>query len=1055
MRSKINGLLLFIAVMLGQTIFAQTKTVTGTVSDQSGIPLPGVTVLVKGTSKGTQTDFDGNYKIETKQGATLVYSYVSMKTQELLVNSNTINVSMLEDVNELKEIVVTSLGIKREKKALGYATTTVDSGQITNVVNDNPLASLSGKVAGVDIVAPVQPGATTRVAIRGISSITGSNDPLYIVDGTPLLNNSSSNSSINRSYDAGSGINALDPNNIESITVLRGAAASALYGSRASNGVFIITTKRGKDASKINVDIVSTTDFNEVSRVPHLQTEFGQGWNGAGYTQGGPSNENGSWGPKFTGELRPWGTVYNNSQQVKPYVALEDNIRDFFSKGQTSTNSIRLSKGGENSDFSLTFTNMNSDGIVPTKADQLLKRTLGFNGGIKNDKFNIRTAINYSNIEQNAVAAGQGDQAGEGTTLMEELLQIPTDVSIVDLADYTNNPFNSPSYYFTPYAGNPYWAVNENGVNIKSNTIYGNVNLTYNFTPNFFASWQIGGNVQNERTKSWGAIVKFLENSPNYGNTETVGGVTESQIQRTQFDTYFSLNYTTNITEKIDFNILGGINYNQRETDFLGATVTNLDIPNFYELTNSASTPTLSQSNSLRRTLGFYSQAELSYISRVFLTLSSRYDITSTLPIGNNKYFYPAVSLSGVILQNNSNFLKLRTAYSEVAADAPAYLTEATLGQASAGAFFGNINAPFGGVNYFELGARIPNANLKPERTNEIEIGLEGNLLNKRITFDLSVYKRITDGLILSQPVDPSTGYSSITGNFADVENKGIELALSLIPYKNDSFSWTMNYTFTKNLNEVTDTAEGLDEVLLSNPYGINIVAKKGKPIGAFYGAAPEINADGQYVVDTNGRYKIVENQYLGDGQRDFAMGLQNVLTYRDFTLNFAFDWKQGGLMYSNTKRLSHFVGNGIETTYNDRNPFIIPNSVQEVTDTNGNVTGYTENTTPIDFAGITDFYNTSRNPGIEPTHLVDKTFVRLRDVNITYKVPSKLTSRLGLTNLAFGLYGKNLLLWTPGDNPYIDPEISTYGQGIVSDFAEFRANPAQRAFGGFVKLSF
>ena len=1055
MKSKINGFITLIVVLFGHFAFAQVKTVSGTVTDNSGLPLPGVSVLEKGTSNGTQTDFDGNYQLQTKQGSTLVFSYVSMLTQEIIVNSNSINVTLKEDVQELEGVVVTALGIKREKKALGYATTTINNEQITNVVNDNPLASLSGKVAGVDIVAPVQPGATTRVVMRGISSITGSNDPLYIVDGTPLLNSSSSNSSINRSYDAGSGINALDPNNIESITVLRGAAASALYGSRAANGVFIITTKKGKDASKINVDIISTTDFNEVSRVPHLQTEFGQGWNGEGYTQGGASNENGSWGPKFNGELRPWGTVYNNSQQVKPYVALEDNVRDFFSRGQTSTNSIRLSKGGENSDFALTFTNMNSDGIVPTKADQLLKRTLGFNGGIKNDKFNIRTAINYTNIEQSAVAAGQGDQAGEGTTLMEELLQIPTDISIVDLADYTNNPFNSPSYYFTPYAGNPYWAVNENGVDIKSNTIYGNINLTYNITPKLFASWQVGGNVQNERTKSWGAIVKFLENTPNFGNTETVGGVTESQIQRTQFDTYFNLNYNTDISEKFNFGILGGVNYNQRESDFLGATVTALDIPNYYELANSASTPTLTQSNSLRRTLGFYSQAELSYASRIFLTLSSRYDISSTLPIGNNKYFYPAVSLSGVLLQNNSNFLKLRAAYSEVANDAPPYLTNATLGQASAGAYFGNINAPFGGVNYFELGSRIPNAELAPERTNEIEVGLEGEFFNKRITFDLSVYRRFTDGLILSQPVDPSTGYSSITGNFADVENKGIELALSLVPVKNDNFSWTLNYTFTKNLNEVTDTAEGLDEVLLSNPYGINIVAKKGKPIGAFYGAAPEINSDGQYVVDADGRYKTVENQYLGDGQRDFAMGLQNVLNYKNFTLNFAFDWKQGGLMYSNTKRLSHFVGNGIETTYNDRNPFIIPNSVQEVTDTNGNVTGYTENTTPITYAGITDFYNTQRNPGIEPTHLVDKTFVRLRDVNLTYRLPSKLTNRLGLTNIALGLYGKNLFLWTPGDNPYIDPEVSTYGQGIVSDFAEFRANPAQRAFGGFVKLSF
>lgn len=1058
MKSKINGFITLVMVLFGHFVFAQVKTVSGIVTDQSGLPLPGVSVLEKGTSNGTQTDFDGNYRLETKQGATLVFSYVSMVTQEVIVTSNSINVSLKEDVQELEGVVVTALGIKREKKALGYATTTVDKEQITNVVNNNPLESLSGKIAGVDISAPAQPGASTRVIIRGIGSITQSNDPLYIVDGTPLLNNSSSNGSIERSYDSGSGINALDPNNIEDITVLRGAAATALYGSRAANGVFIITTKKGKDESKINVDFVSTTDFSEVARVPHLQNEFGQGWNGEGYSNGGTtvSNENGSWGPKFNGDLRPWGTIYNNSQQVKPYVALENNVRDFFTRGNTTTNSVNISKGGKNSDFSLAFTNLNSDGIIPTKADEYIKRTLGFNGGIKNDKFSLRAAINYSNIDQNAVAAGQGDQASEGTTMMEELLQIPRDISIVDLADYTNNPFNSPSYYFTPYAGNPYFALNENGIKIKSNTIYGNINLSYNLAKDLTASWQIGGNVQNERIKSWGAVMRFEEGSPNYGNTETVGGVTENQIQRTQFDTFFNLNYNKDLSEKFNLNILGGFNYNQRESDFLGQSITNLDIPNYYEISNSASFPNLTQANSLRKTLGFYGQAELGYISRFFLTLSSRYDISSTLPIENNKYFYPAASLSAVVLQNNSTFLKLRAAISQVANDANPYQTTASLVQGNANAYFGNISAPFGGLNYFEYGGRISNPELKPERTTETEFGVEGNLFNKRITFDVSLYHRKTEDLIIDQPVDPSTGFQTIAGNFADLVNKGIEASLSFIPVQNDNFSWTVNYTFTKNDNEVTRTAEGLDQVLLSNPYGINIVATEGKPIGSFYGEAPKMTADGQYIVDpTTGYYETEQNQYLGNGQRDFVMGLQNMFTYKNFSMNFAFDWKEGGLMYSNTKRLSHFTGNGIETTYNDRNPFIVPNSVNEVTDTSGNVTGYVENTTPIEYGLITDFYATNKNPGIERTHLIDKTFIRLRDLNFTYNLPSKIVDRLGLNKISLGVYGKNLFLWTPGDNPYIDPEVSTYGQGIVSDFAEFRSNPAQRSFGGFLKLSF
>jgi TonB-linked SusC/RagA family outer membrane protein len=1058
MKLKFNGFLVLFVVLVAQLTFAQERAVSGTVSDNTGLPLPGVSVLVKGTKTGAQTDFDGKYTIKATSSQVLIFSYIGMKTQEITASSTTINAKLKDDSVELEGVVVTAMGIKREKKALGYATTTIGKEQLTNVVNSNPLESLSGKIAGVDISAPASPGASTKVIVRGIGSITGSNAPLYVVDGTPINNSSNSSTSTTRSYDAGTGLNDLDPNNIESITSLKGAAASALYGSRAANGVFIITTKKGKNQSKVNVDITSSVEMSEVARVPHLQNEFGQGWNGLGYSSlangAGPSNENGSWGPAFNGEVRPWGTVYNNSQQIKSYVALKNNVKDFYDIGLMRTNSVTISGGNDFSDFSLSFTDLNSDGIIPTAADQYLKRSVSFNGGLKGEKIKIRTSINYTNKDQNAVNTGQGDDAGEGSTLQQDLLQIPRDISVIDLKDYKNNPFNSPSYYFTPYATNPYFAINENSTNIKGNNIFGNVNLDYKISPSLSATWQVGGNYRNESIKSYGAIVNYILDSPQdqASANKVVGGVTEGRSERSEFDTYFNLNYQKALSEKFNLNVVTGVAYNQRESNSLFVSITGLDVPNYYEINNSANRPVVNQNNTLRRTFGVYAQAELAYDSKYFLTLSGRNDKSSTLPTLNNSYFYPAASLSAILIDNGSNFLKLRAAISEVANDTDPYQTESSLVSGNAAANFGQILAPIGGVNFYELSGILGNNVLKPERTTETEFGIEGNLFNRTITIDASIYHSKTTDLIVAVPLDPSTGYTSQASNIADVVNKGVEIALGFTPIKTKDFSWNVNYTFSKNLNEVTRVT-GDSRIDITSAYGITFSAEKGKPIGSFYGFTPLTTADGKYIAnpDTGYYVKSTEEEYLGDSQRDFVMGLQNTIKYKNLSLNFAFDWKQGGEMYSYTKRLSHFTGNGIETTYNDRNTFIIPNSVVD----NGDGT-YSENTTPISLENVTNFWgNMTNNPAIERDHIIDKTFVRLRDLSFYYSLNTKVAEKLGFNKVSFGVYGKNLFLWTPDENPYVDPETTTYGSDLLSEFGEFGANPSQRTYGAVVKLSF
>lgn len=1058
MKTKLNGFLTLLMLFVLQVSFAQTS-ISGVVTDQSGLPIPGVNVLVKGTQNGVQTDFDGKFTISANPGQTLVFSFVGMKDKEVAASAN-MKVTMADDAVELEGVVVTALGIKREKKALGYSATTVKSDQLTQVVNTNVFESLSGKVAGVDITAPQQAGASSKIIVRGISSITSSNAPLYVVDGTPINNSFNGDATINRSYDAGTGINDLDPNSIESITFLKGAAATALYGSRAGNGAFIITTKKGKNQSKLNVDFASSVEANEVARVAHLQNRFGQGWNGLGYSSIGaalgPSNENGSWGPAFNGEVRPWGTVYNNSQQIKPYVGLDNNLRDFYDRGIMTSSTVTVSGGTDVADFSLSFTNLDSDGIVPTTADQYLKRSFALNGGIKGKKLSVRASLNYTNKDQNAVNTGQGDDAGEGSTLQQDLMQIPRDISIVDLMDYTNNPFNSPSYYFTPYASNPYWSINENATKITGNNVFGNVNLMYNITPDLVATWQVGGNYRNEVIKSHGAIVEYEPGSAQdeAGTNPVVGGVTEGRVQRGSFDTFLNLTWNKKLNDNFRLNLLAGVNFTQNQSNLLFNSITNLDIPNFYELSNTAIRPIIAQNDILDRNFGILGQAELSFKERVFLTVSARQDRTSTLPVDNNTYLYPSASLSGIVLDNGKHFVKLRTSIANVANGTDPYLTNSSLVQAAAAANFGQISAPLGGINYFELGGTLGNDKLKPERTTEMEFGVEGNLFSNRVSFDVSVYLSKTKDLIARVPLDPSTGFGFQQQNIGDLENKGLEVTLGFTPVKTADFRWDVNYTFSKNMNEVTKL-NGTDKILINSAYGVNFYAIEGEPIGVFQSLVAQTTADGQVIVNPDTGFAEVTDDpvTIGDSQRDFVMGLQNTIKYKNLSLSFAFDWKQGGEMYSYSNRLLNFTGNSIASTYNDRNPFIIPNSVVEDPNNPGQ---YVENTTPISFEEVTNYYgNTTNNPSIERSHVIDKTFVRMRELNLTYTFSNKVVDKLGLTRLSLGIYGKNLFLWTPDENPYVDPEISTFGNDVASEFGEFGANPSQRSYGAILKLSF
>jgi TonB-linked SusC/RagA family outer membrane protein len=1068
MRAK-KWMMLVLFICTCTIALAQEKTVTGTVTDQNGLPLPGVNIVVSGTNTGTQTDFDGNYAITASQGQTLLFTYLGQQDVRMAVGArNVINVQMQEDAQALEEVVVVgAFGIRKQARSLGSAATKVTAEQLTEVSTLNPLETLSGAIPGVDISAPAQPGASTKVISRGFGSITGSNTPLYIINGSPVLDRSNGSIGSTSSFDIGSGVVDLDPNNIESINFLKGAAATALYGSRAANGAIIITTKTGK--GKIKVDFTSSIDYNEVAKLVDKQQKFGTGWAGQSYSNvsgEGPlaaSNENGSWGAPFDGEVRAWSRIVDNTQLIKPYVPLENNVREFFDMGQTYTNSLTISGSNENANAALTYSRVDSDGVFPTDSDSFVRDNFGLNAGISSGRLAIKASANYAFKDQWAIPSGQGDDASFGKSLIQEILQMPNDISIVDMEDQSNI-FNTPSYFYTPYAANPYVTLESNKVHSLKNRFFGNINLNYAITDNLNVIWQIGGDVDNEYIKRTGAIIEYIEGSPQdlAGANGVVGAVGEYKYTNTELDTYLNLVYNKDFTDDLNLNVLGGFNYNQRAGNSLSVVVTDLDLPNFYELSNSASTPSLGQSDYLRRVLGIYASAELGYMNRFFLTLTTRNDFSSTLPVENNSYFYPSASLAAVVVDGSSTFVKLRGAYARIGNDTGLYQVYSTAGQAANAGYFGSIQYPFAGLNSYEVFGRIENQNLKPEVTDEIELGLETQFFNNRLGLDVAVYNRDTKDLIVDLDVPRSTGYSQITGNFVDLRNRGIELAFTAKPIQTQDFTWDLTYTFSKNESEVTNVvgdedSEDDSKISIYSAYNINFYAEKGKPLGVFYGPKPDTTDDGQIIADPNTGYYTYsgDEQYLGTSQRDFVMGLQNAFEFKGFRLSSNWDWKKGGKMYSYTKRLSYFVGNAQETTYNDRNPFIIPNSVVPVTDDEGNVTGYEENTTYVDYENVTAFYSASQNQAIEGEHIIDKSFIRLRSVALTYSFPQKFIQSVGLSGMSLSFYGKNLFLWTPSENTYVDPETTSYGRGIRSEFGEFATNPSQRSYGASVKFSF
>ena len=1055
--------------------FAQNRTVIGTVTAKDdGLPIPGVTVKVKGTQNGTQTNASGKYSIIVPQNAILVFSFLGyISTEQTVTAAGELNIALTAETRGLSEVVVTSQGIKREKRTLGYSAPTVSASELTQGENPSVLTSLTGRVAGVNITsASNTPGGSTRIVLRGGSSITGNNQALLVVDGVPIDNSSVvAGASSLTAVDFGNRGNDIDPNDIASITVLKGPAAAALYGSRASNGALMITTKSGANrAKKMEITLNSTNTFSSVLKLPTFQNEYGQGYMSGSATSPGyvtgidDASDNFSWGGPFTGKTEPWGQEIDGVTQTKPYSALPNNIKDFFTTGYAADNSVGISSGDDKNNFYLGLNSLNSNGIYPGSYDTYDKYGVRFNGkATLANHFTASINFNYNKIQANVPSGGQNANG-----IWNSLMQTPRDIPINTMGDLNNkyngyNPITNTYGFYGAFVLNPYWQL-QNFSNLDDvNRVTGDVNLAYKPLDWLTIVERIGADSYSDRRKLITPKYDFNpadESGAGLWIPETNNGSYEvDQLNVNEVVHDLMVTATHRFGKDFNTSLLLGNNIRERSTT-TNFTSTNtsggLIVPGWYNLENSNGPVNIITDNiSNQRLVGFYADLNLSYKEYLFLEGTLRNDRSSTLPVNNYSYWYPSVSGSFVfseLLKNTffNDFLsygKLRSSFAQVGSDTNPYELKTIYASTVVSGSFGNTKFPFGNVPALQVGSTLGNATLKPEQTTSFEIGTELAFLQSRLSVDFSYYVNDSKNQIISIPIPNSTGYGFNTVNAGEVQNKGIELTLSGTPIKTNDLTWDLFGTFTKNNSDVLSLPNGVSQVVIGGFNGMGIVAAKGHPYGEFYAVTNQTDAQGRTIVNkTTGQpIPTTTAQYLGSYQPKYQASLGTNIKYKGFSLNVLFDVKHGGVLYSDTKSLTDFVGTAAETggpRYG--NPF--PNSV--TLDANGKSVPNT--TVPY---SVYNYFTSviSNTPGM---YVVDASYVKMRSATISYTFNKTQLRSLPFGALTVGIFGNNLFLWTPKSNAYVDPEVNSSGAGNEQGL-DFAGTPSVRNYGINLKVSF
>jgi len=1026
-------LLLMVLIVYSISGFSQDRTITGTVQDSNGESLPGVNVVVKGTTIGTTTDLSGNYRLTIPETAEiLLYSFIGMATQEVTIGSRSvIDVTLQNDIQQLTEVVVTAVGIEREKKALGYAVTNLGSEQVQQKAEGDVIRTLTAKIPGVNIQGSNgAPGASTNITIRGNSSILGDNQPLFVVDGIPFDNSSprTQNSLVSGAPYSSRALD-IDPNDVQSVSVLKGAAAAALYGSRAANGVILITTKSGKGTGRQGFEVSYQTTYTreEVAGIPEYQNKFGQG----GTTGGGSGVYSnaffGSWGPG----LNDIEQVVDWQGNIVDFQTYPNNVEDYFETGHNWENSVTIRGSGEKSNVALTVSNLTTDGFIPNSSLDRTNIKLNANSQLDNGLF-VGGSLSYMNTDQMGPPTGGGGVVSSGFST--QLWFIPRSY---DLNDYPYIDENNQSNYYRTGEDHPLFSAFENPFTSRVSRIFANTSLGYDITDWLNVSYKIGVDSYNQSNKQvFAASSQFAP----------AGNITVDDTYFRSIESNFIVTFDKDLTEDFHLNALVGHNFNQRENDRQSFSGTGITVFGIDDLDNTQNVIPNGGTYFKRRLVGLYTNLSLSYRDYLFLGFTGRNDWSSTLPIGNNSFFYPAATLGLVFTEAFNieseifNFGKLRLAYGRVGNDAPLYSTQEFLFvNPNFGTSLGNVTFPFNGTPGLTLSNTLGNPNLTPEFTTEIEIGTELRFLNNRVNLDITYFDRETTDQIFTVSRAPSSGFTSQILNAGSVTNKGWEIGVDITPIQlSNGFTWNLYGTFTAIENEVNSLIDGVDRIgTASNFFSFGTFAVPGEPYGVIQGSSIARDSLGNALIDPTNGYWITNPDNavtIGDPNPDFIAGLSNTFTYKGVSLSFLFDWKQGGDLYSLT--LANLRGRGViqETATGNvrQEAFLLPGVLGDPSNPGTPLTDpetgeLIENTLQIDANDY--FWRTSSNAPRE-LGVYDATVIRLREVSLSYTIPEKLLSNIFIGSASISVVGRNLWFNAPNMPNGFDPETNGRGSG-------------------------
>ncbi len=1031
-------LLIFLCVFGGTTVLlAQTRVITGTVTStiegEGGIP--GVTIQVKGTTVGAITDASGKYSLNVPADATtLIFSYIGMKKQEVeIAGRSVINAVMESDLLGLDEVIVTALGISREKKALGYSVQDVSGDEIAKAKETNIINSLQGRVSGAQITATSGAvGASSRIVIRGVSSLSGNNQPLFVVDGIPIDNSNFGNTGTDGT-NRGNGAADINPDDIETLTVLKGANASALYGSRASAGVIVVTTKRGRKGEKLSVDISNTTTFETPLRLPDFQDKYGQG-NGGAFSyvdgKGGGINDgvDESWGPQLDiGLMIPQFSSVdaNGVAQPAPWISHPNNVNDLFDLGHTTTTNVSFTGGSEKSSFRLSFTDLGQKGMIPNT--DFKKKTLAFSASSNPvDKLTFSASGNYVNAQS-------GNQPGYGYNANNIMQQLSWTGRQVDYKLLREKQYNEDGSIFNwnhNFHNNPFMTLNENLNTLNRDRFIGNAMLKYQFTSWLSAYVRSGGDIYNNATTDRKFVGDMDYRQGNYYEAVDI-------FREINSDFLITVDKALGSNFNFSFNF-GGNRMDRRYQNNTGEAP-ELAIPGVYNVANSSVTPQVSNYLSLKRINSLYGFGQVGYKNALFLDYSVRNDWSSTLPKDNCSYLYPAISLSAVVsdlLSIESNilsFAKVRASWAQVGGDTDPYSLSPTV------SFGDGWNAGTKLLNIF-VPNELPNAGLKPQMNESLEFGADLRFFMDRIRLDLTYYNQKSINQIVSIAVPGSTGYLNKIINAGRINNNGIELLLAVTPVRSDNLRWDITFNWSKNNNEVVELAEGIEQFVLGGYWSLDVLAIPKRAYGVLYGYDFERDADGN-IIFYDGLPAQGDLAELGNVTPDWIGGMLNEFSWKGLSASVLIDMKKGGDLYSMTTTWGRYAG-ALEETLIGREGGIVGVGVMEVAD------GVYEPNTVV--ADCEAFNKASYVSDVAVTSIFDASYVKLREIRLGYTF--KNLGVLSLKELNISAVGRNLAILST-NVPHVDPETSfsnTNVQGL-----EFGQLPSARSIGFSIGCKF